>query len=117
MPDRPVLYLEDLQVGDVFTSGEITVTAEEIVAFASRYDPQPFHTDPEAAKNSFFGGLAASGWHTAALTMSLVVTQGPQFSGGTIGAGGELNWPTPTRPGDRLHVRVTVLEVTPSQSR
>jgi len=111
------LYLEDVQVGAEFTSGEVEVTAEEIIAFATQFDPQPFHLDPEAAKDSFFGGLAASGWHTAALSMRLLVTEGPQLAGGTIGAGGELAWPTPTRPGDRLHVTVTVESVTPSRSR
>ena len=112
-----VLYLEDVVVGSEFTSEEVTVTAEDIIAFATQFDPQPFHLDPEAAKNSFFGGLAASGWHTAAITMRLLVTGGPHIAGGTIGAGGELAWPTPTRPGDRLHVRVTVESVTPSKSR
>ena len=112
-----VLYLEDVVVGSEFTSEEVTVTAEDIIAFATQFDPQPFHLDPEAAKNSFFGGLAASGWHTAAITMRLLVTGGPHIAGGTIGAGGELAWPTPTRPGDRLHVRVTIESVTPSKSR
>jgi acyl dehydratase len=115
--DRPILYLDDVQVGDEFESTEITVTEAAIIEFARHYDPQPFHTDPEAAKNSFFGGLAASGWHTAALSMSLVVTQGPRFAGGTIGAGGELQWPSPTRPGDRLRIRAAVIEVTRSKSR
>jgi acyl dehydratase len=112
-----VLYLEDVVVGSEFTSDGVTVTAEEIIAFATQFDPQPFHLDAEKAKDSFFGGLAASGWHTAAITMRLLVTGGPQIAGGTIGAGGELAWPTPTRPGDRLHVRVTVESVTPSKSR
>jgi acyl dehydratase len=111
------LYLDDIHVGDVFTSDEITITTEEIIAFAEQFDPQPFHTDEDAAVDTFFGGLAASGWHTAALTMRLLVTGGPKIAGGTIGASGELKWPTPTRPGDRLHVRVTVESVTPSKSR
>jgi acyl dehydratase len=110
------LYLEDVVVGAEFVSGEVEVTADEIIAFATRYDPQPFHIDPDAAKNTFFGGLAASGWHTAALTMRLLVTDGPQIAGGVIGGGGELAWPTPTRPGDRLHVRVTVESVSASRS-
>jgi acyl dehydratase len=117
MSDRPLLHLDDVHPGDVFTSDEVTVTEDEIIAFATQFDPQPFHTDPEAAKSSFFGGLAASGWHTAALTMRMLVTGGPKLAGGTIGASGELKWPTPTRPGDRLHVRVTVESVTPSRSR
>ena len=110
------LYLEDVVVGSEFVSDEVTITAEEIIAFASQFDPQPFHLDPEAAKGSFFGGLAASGWHTAAITMRLLVTGGPDIAGGTIGAGGELAWPSPTRPGDRLHVKVTVESVAPSKS-
>jgi acyl dehydratase len=110
------LYLEDVVVGAEFVSGEVEVTADEIIAFATQYDPQPFHIDPDAAKNTFFGGLAASGWHTAALTMRLLVTDGPQIAGGVIGGGGELAWPTPTRPGDRLHVRVTVESVSASRS-
>ncbi len=112
-----VLYLEDVAVGDEFVSDDLTITADQIIAFAKQYDPQPFHTDPDAAKNTFFGGLAASGWHTAALTMRMLVTQGPQLSGGTIGGGGELQWPSPTRPGDRLHVKATVESVTPSKSK
>jgi acyl dehydratase len=111
-----VLYLEDVVVGSEYTSGEVTITAEEIVAFARQFDPQPFHLDAEAARDTFFGGLAASGWHTAALTMRLLVTDGPQIAGGAIGAGGELVWPSATRPGDRLHIRVTVESVTASKS-
>jgi acyl dehydratase len=111
------LYLEDVVVGSEFVSGEVEVTTDDIVAFATQFDPQPFHLDAEAAKTSFFGGLAASGWHTAALTMRLLVTGGPEIAGGTIGAGGELAWPSPTRPGDRLRVKVTVESVVPSRSR
>ena len=110
------LYLEDVVVGSEFVSGEVTITAEDIIAFATQFDPQPFHLDSETAKTSFFGGLAASGWHTAAITMRLLVTGGPDIAGGTIGAGGELVWPSPTRPGDRLHVKVTVESVTASTS-
>ena len=116
MTDRNPLNLEDVVVGSQYISGEVTITAEEIIAFATQFDPQPFHLDAEAAKSSFFGGLAASGWHTAAITMRLLVTQGPPIAGGTIGAGGDLSWPSPTRPGDRLHVRITVESVTPSKS-
>jgi acyl dehydratase len=111
------LTIDDVVVGSQFVSGGVTITAEEIIAFASQFDPQPFHTDPEAAKVTFFGGLAASGWHTAAITMRLLVTGGPQLEGGTIGAGGDLQWPSPTRPGDRLHVKATVESVTRSRSR
>jgi acyl dehydratase len=115
MPD--LLYLEDVHAGDEFVSDEITITADDIIAFAKQFDPQPFHLDAEAAKDSFFGGLAASGWHTASLTMRLLVTGGPKLAGGTIGAGGELKWPSPTRPGDRLHVRATVESLKASESR
>ena len=100
-----------------FTSPEVTITEAEIVAFGLQFDPQPFHTDPDEASETFFRGLAASGWHTAAITMRLLVTGGPPIAGGTIGAGGELTWPTATRPGDRLHVRATVESVKPSKSK
>lgn len=111
------LYLEDLQPGQCFTSGSHALDADQIKAFAQQFDPQPFHLDEEAAQNSLFGGLAASGWHTAAITMRLQVESGLPISGGLIGAGGEINWLNPTRPGDILHVESEVLEVTPSRSR
>lgn len=111
------LYLDDLSVGDVFTSDTCTVDEAAIIAFAREFDPQPFHLDPEAAKQTFFGGLAASGWHTAALTMRLLVTSGLPLADGVIGAGGELSWPSPTRPGDVLRVVATVTEIVPSRSR
>ena len=111
------LYLEDLAVGQSFTSGSQIVTVEAIKAFARQFDPQPFHLDEAAAAKSFFGGLAASGWHTAAITMKLLVESGMRLSGGLIGAGGELTWPRPTRPGDVLRVVSEVLAVTPSRSR
>jgi acyl dehydratase len=117
MTERELLYLDDVTVGMSFESSEVTITADEIIEFGKQFDPQPFHTDSAAAVDTFFGGLAASGWHTAALTMRLLVTGGPAIAGGTIGAGGDLKWPTATRPGDRLHVRVTVESVTPSRSR
>ncbi len=110
------LYLEDLHVGQTFTTGSITVTTEAIKAFARDYDPQPFHLDEAAAEASLFGGLAASGWHTAALSMRLLV-DGLPFAGGLIGVGGETTWPRPTRPGDTLTVHIEVLEITPSRSR
>lgn len=110
------LYLEDLGAGQTFVTGSATITAEDIVAFARQFDPQPFHLDPEAAKDSLFGGLAASGWHTAALTMRLLV-EGFPLASGIVGAGGEIAWPRPTRPGDVLTVHVEVLEVAPSKSR
>jgi len=111
------LYLEDLAVGDRFTSAEHALDAQQIKAFAGEFDPQPFHLDDEAAKRTLFGGLAASGWHTAALTMRLLVTTGMPLAGGIIGTGGELSWPRPTRPGDVLHVVSEVTEITPSRSR
>ena len=110
------LFLEDIVVGTEYLSDEVTVTAEEIIAFASQFDPQPFHLDAEAARDSFFGGLVASGWHTASLTMRLLVTSGPQLAGGTIGAGGTISWPSATHPNDRLHVRMTVVSVAASKS-
>ncbi len=86
------------------------------MAFASQFDPQPFHTDPEAAKQSFFQGLAASGWHTMSITMRLIVESVP-FAGGIVGAGGELSWRRPTRPDDVLYVRSKVVEIIPSRSK
>jgi acyl dehydratase len=120
-PDRDgpttALYLEDLRVGQQFTSGSLRVDEAEIKAFAARFDPQPFHLDETAAQASLFRGLAASGWHTAALTMRLLVEGGAPIAGGVIGASGELAWPRPTRPGDVLTAETEVLEVVPSASR
>ena len=111
------LYLEDLSVGQRFTTGTLTVTEAEIKAFAGRYDPQPFHLDDAAARQTLFGGLAASGWHTAAMTMRLLVEGGAPLAWGIIGGGGEIAWPRPTRPGDVLHVEGEVMEITPSKSK
>jgi acyl dehydratase len=111
------LYLEDISVGQRFESGRLTVTEADIKAFAKQFDPQIFHLDDEGAKESLFGGLAASGWHTAALTMRLQVEGGLPIAKGVIGASGELAWPKPTRPGDTLHVESEVLAVTPSKSK
>ena len=110
------LHLEDVAVGAEFISDEVTITAEDIVAFAQQFDPQPFHLDADAAHDTFFRGLAASGWHTAAITMRLLVTSGLNIAGGIIGAGGQLSWPTPTRAGDRLHVRAVVQSVSTSKT-
>ncbi|MBN9588537.1 MAG: MaoC family dehydratase [Alphaproteobacteria bacterium] len=110
------LYLEDFVVGARFTSGAHTLDADQIRAFARQFDPQPFHLDEETAKDTFFGGLAASGWHTAAITMSLLVQSAP-VAGGLIGAGADIAWPRPTRPGDELHLEGEVLAVTPSRSK
>jgi acyl dehydratase len=110
------LYLEDLHEGQRFVSPSHAITAAEIKAFAAEFDPQRFHLDETAAEGSFFGGLAASGWHTAALTMRLLVEAFP-LAGGVIGAGGQLSWPRPTRPGDELHVEALIEKITPSRSR
>ena len=111
------LYLEDFAVGQRFLSATHAMDPGQIKAFASQFDPQPFHTDELAAQASFFHGLAASGWHTAAITMSLLVKSGMPIAGGLIGAGCEISWPRPTRPGDVLQVESEVLAVTPSRSR
>lgn len=111
------LYLDDLKPGDRFVSAEHALDEAQIVAFALQFDPQPFHTDAEAAKATFFQGLAASGWHTAALTMRLLVGSGMPLADGVIGSGGEIQWPKPTRPGDVLHVESEVVEITPSRSK
>src|SRR6266446_7934143 len=98
-------YWEDFAVGQKFESGSVTLTAEQIKAFAAQFDPQPFHTDEKAAADSFFGGLVASGWHTAAITMRLMVLSELRVVGGLIGAGlDEVKWPRPVHPGETLHV-------------
>ncbi|HRP27661.1 MAG TPA: MaoC family dehydratase [Burkholderiaceae bacterium] len=114
-PPQP-LFLDDLAAGDVFESEPITLSAGQIVDFARQFDPQPFHLDDEAARGTFFQGLAASGWHTVALTMRLMVQSIP-LDCGVIGAGAELAWPKAVRPGDSLRVTSTVLGITPSRSK
>jgi acyl dehydratase len=115
MPER---FFEDFAVGQRFRSGSIEVTAERIKSFGAEFDPQPFHVDEEAAEQTFFAGLAASGWHTAAIVMRLIVESDLHPAGGTIGGGVEdLRWPRATRPGDVLHVEGEVLEVRASRSR
>ncbi len=111
------LYLEDLRVGQRFTSSEYALSEEQIKAFAAEFDPQPFHLDNAAAQNSIFRGLAASGWHTAAITMRLLVTGQMRFAAGTIGLGGEIEWPLPVRPGDSLHVESEITEISPSRTK
>lgn len=111
------LYLEDLHVGQRFASAEYRMTEDQIKAFAAEFDPQPFHLDDDAAQASVFRGLAASGWHTAAVAMRLLVTGGLPFATGIIGLGGEIAWPTPTRPGDVLHTESEILEIKPSRSK
>lgn len=117
-PDRgELLYLEDLYVGRRLTSGTHALDEAQIKAFAIAFDPQPFHLDEQAARRTVFAGLAASGWHTAAITMLLQVNGGLPIAGGIIGLGGELAWPTATRPGDVLHVESEVVAAVPSRSR
>ncbi|MDR3089745.1 MAG: MaoC family dehydratase [Desulfobulbaceae bacterium] len=110
------LYMDDLHPGDVFESGEYALDTPEIKTFARQFDPQCFHLDESAAANSFFHGLAASGWHTAAVTMRLVVESVP-LAAGIIGASVELSWMRPVRPGERLRVKTTVNEIMPSRGK
>jgi acyl dehydratase len=118
MPKAAPLYLEDLAVGQTFGSGTVTVDRDRVKTFAAEFDPQPFHLDERAADASVFGGLVASGWHTAAMSMRLLVEGELQIAGGLVGAGiEELRWPRPVRPGDTLRVESEVLEVRPSNSR
>jgi acyl dehydratase len=113
-----VHYLEDFEPGQKYGTDSLTVGTEEIQAFAAQFDPQPFHLDHDAAKKSLFGGLAASGWHTAALTMRLLVNGELKPAGGIIGAGfDEFRWPRPVRPGDVLRAESEILEVRASKSR
>jgi acyl dehydratase len=111
------MYLEDLRVGQNFTSGTYVMEAARIKEFAAEFDPQPFHLDERAAQASIFKRLAASGWHTAAVAMRLLVTGGLPFANGLVGLGGEIAWPRPTRPGDILHVESEIVEITPSRSK
>ena len=105
-------------MGQTFGSGRLRITKEQIKAFAAEFDPQPFHLDEEAALDTIFQGLAASGWHTAALTMRLLVESEIEPAGGIVGAGfDEFRWPRPVRPGDELHIESEVLDVRPSRSR
>jgi len=112
------MFLEDLTVGQVFHSATVTVDPDQVKAFAAKFDPQPFHLDEAAAAASLFGGLVASGWHTAALSMRLMVESDFRIAGGLIGAGvEEMRWPRPVRPGDVLRVESEILEVRPSESK
>jgi acyl dehydratase len=115
----PQQYFEDFEPGQIFRgSTRIRVDEQSITDFAAQYDPQPFHLDGEAAKETIFGGLAASGWHTAAVTMRLLVDSDLKIAGGLVGAGmEELRWPRPVRPGDELRVEAEVLSVRESKSR
>jgi acyl dehydratase len=113
-----VRYLEDFAVGQVFNTGRVRVDKEKIFDFATQFDPQPFHVDEEAARSSPFQGLAASGWHTAAMTMRLMVDGEFKPAGGILGVGFDaLSWPRAVRPGDELRAQSEILEVRPSKSR
>jgi acyl dehydratase len=114
---RPDFYLDDLRVGQRFETGTYLMDEARIKAFAAEFDPQPFHLDEAAAKASVFRGLAASGWHTAAATMRMIVDGKFRLAGGSIGLGGEIAWPMPTRPGDTLRVHTEVVEIVPSKSK
>lgn len=115
---QPIAYFDDLAPGQRFASATRLVSEANIIAFARAFDPQPFHTDPEAAGDSIFQGLAASGWHTAALSMRLVLGGAFRPAGGVIGSTADsLIWPRPVRPGDVLRVETEVLETRPSASR
>jgi acyl dehydratase len=110
-------YMEDCRIGQTFISGPITVTTEDIIAYARQYDPQPFHTDPDKAKETSFGGLVASGWQTASITMRLVIEAAPKMKGGMIGRSVlSMSWPLPVRPGDQLFYEGEILEMRPSAS-
>ena len=112
-------YFEDFSVGQILRpNARVRVEKDEIIAFAKKYDPQPFHLDEDAARNSIFGRLVASGWHTAAMTMGLVARSEYRAAGGTIGLGfDELRWPIPVFPGDELRIESEILELRPSKSR
>ena len=111
-------YLEDFAVGQMFGSGRLRIDGERALAFAAEFDPQPFHLDEAAARRSIFGGMTASGWHTAAVTMRLLVETEFKPAGGIIGAGfDECRWTRPVRPGDELRIECEVIGVRPSRSR
>ena len=113
-----VHYLEDFSVGQTFKTGSLRVDKEAIIAYAKQFDPQPYHLDEEAARHSPFRGLAASGWHTAGMTMRLLVEGEFKPAGGILGVGfDEMSWPRPVRPGDELHAQSEILEVRPSKSK
>lgn len=117
MTEPASFHLDDLAVGQTFTSASHTVDADQIKAYARQFDPQPFHLDEAAAEASYFRGLAASGWHTASITMRLLVEGGAPIANGVIGAGGEIAWPRPTRPGDVLTVVSEITDIRASRSR
>jgi acyl dehydratase len=110
-------YWEDFQIGEVTELGPVDVPGEELLAFARRYDPQPFHIDAEAARTGPFGGLIASGWHTTAIFMGMFV-RGVLLDAASMGSPGveEIRWTVPVRPGDRLTARVTIVDSRPSET-
>jgi acyl dehydratase len=110
-------FLDELWVGQRFTSGTYIMDAAKIKEFAAEFDPQPFHLDESAAQASVFKGLAASGLHIAAVAQRLLATGGLPLAGGIVGLGGEIAWPKPTRPGDTLHVESEIVDITPSRSK
>jgi len=111
------LYLDDLRIGQRFTSETYLMDTARIKQFAAEFDPQPFHLDETAAEKSIFKGLVASGWHTAAVAMRLFVMGGMPFADGLIGFGGELSWPRPIRPGDLVQVVCEIIDIKPSRSK
>lgn len=113
---KDLLYLDDLVVGDEFTSDTYHLSSNKIKEFAEEYDPQDFHCDETMAEQSFFKGLAGSGWQTGAITMKLIVESVP-LAHGIIGAGADIKWLLPTRPDDVLHVKSTIRDIKPSKSR
>jgi len=117
-PPDSTLYWEDFLPGEVVEIGRHTFAEDEMVEFARQFDPQPFHTDPEAAKRSFFGGLIASGWHTCAIGMRLMVQHyiGRSASAGSPGVE-NIRWLAPVRPGDTITYRRVILEAQPSGSK
>ena len=118
MTAHRLLHLDDFKPGQTFTSQSVAVDAAAIKAYAAQFDPQPFHLDETAAADTFFKGLVASGWHTASMTMRLLVDGGLPIAGGIIGAGVEdIRWPRAVRPGDALRLESEVLDVRPSRSR
>ncbi|HEV3006768.1 MAG TPA: MaoC family dehydratase [Pirellulales bacterium] len=119
-PEQPngnePLYLDDLHVGQRFVSGTHLIDEVQIKEFAKQFDPQPFHLDADAAQDTLFAGLVASGWHTAAISMRLLVEAFP-IAGGLVGAGAEITWPKPTRPGAIFRIETEVIDLRPSRSR
>ncbi len=112
------MHYEDLAVGRTFRTASVDVTAEEVASFAARYDPQPFHLDEAAARSSVFGGIVASGWLTASLTMRLMVKSDFDFGSGVVGLGVDsLRWPRPVRPGDRLTATIEIMAMRVSESK